>query len=200
MMRHTAPDRLFRSALPRTLRRMAVLALAATLTTACSTAPPDGAEPVRDFELERYLGTWYEVARLDHRFERGLEDVTASYGKRDDGGVSVTNRGWDTDDGEWNEVEGKAYFRGDSDVGSLKVSFFGPFYGGYHILSLDRAAADYGLALVVGPSRGYLWILSRSPDVPEDRYQALVDQARGLGFPVEELIRVPHERAQLTSP
>ena len=173
----------------------ALLALILALfIAACSAAAPDGVEPVRGFELNRYLGTWYEVARLDHRFERGLEDVTANYALREDGGVAVTNRGWDADDGEWSVANGKAYFIGDPDIGSLKVSFFGPFYGGYHILSLDESEPDYGLALVAGPNRGYLWILARSPDVAEARYQALVDQARELGFPVDELIRVSHER------
>ena len=178
----------------------AVLMLFLTLTVmACSASAPDGVEPVRGFELDRYLGTWYEIARLDHRFERGLVDVTANYTMREDGGVEVINRGWDVDDDEWSVANGKAYFIGDPDVGSLKVSFFGPFYGGYHILSLEESEPDYGLAMVAGPTRGYLWILARSPEVSEARFQALVDQARKQGFPVDELIRVSHERA-LTPP
>lgn len=142
------------------------------------------------FELDRYLGTWHEVARLDHRFERGLVAVTADYAVREQGGVTVINRGFDVDDGEWSVAEGKAYFIGDEDTGSLKVSFFGPFYGGYHILALDEAAPDYRYALVAGPNRGYLWMLARDPELPEADYERLVGLADELGFPVNELIRV----------
>lgn len=161
---------------------------------ACSTAPPEGVRPVTGFELERYLGTWYEVARLDHRFERGLEAVTAHYALRDDGGVAVTNRGWDTAAGAWDEAQGKAFFTGDPATASLKVSFFGPFYGGYHVLALDEAAPDYGYALVSGPDRSYLWLLARAPTLPEPVYQDLVGRAGALGYPVDELIRVDQSR------
>lgn len=160
------------------------------LTAGCTLGPPEGVTPVDDFEVERYLGTWYEVARLDHPFERGLVAVTAEYALRDDGGVSVVNSGYDLDAGEWDVADGKAYFTGERDVASLKVSFFGPFYGGYHVLALDRAAPDYGYALVAGPNRDYLWLLARSPRLPDPTYDRLVGQAAGLGFPVDELIRV----------
>lgn len=160
------------------------------LLAGCTTSPPAGVQPVSGFELERYLGTWHEVARLDHRFERGLVAVTARYALRDDGGVSVTNRGFDTDDGEWSEIEGRAYFIGDNDIGSLKVSFFGPFFGGYHIVELDEAAPDYRYALVSGPNRNYLWVLARDPDLPEPDFARLVARAAALDFPVDELIRV----------
>ncbi len=79
--------------------------------------PPEGVEPVTDFEAERYLGRWYEIARLDHRFERGLSAVTAEYAWREDGGVSVLNRGFKEDKGAWDDIEGKAYFIGAPDVG-----------------------------------------------------------------------------------
>ena len=100
------------------------------------TGVPEGVQPVTGFELERYLGTWYEIARLDHPFERGLSRVTAEYSRRDDGGVRVVNRGYAAADGRWNQVEGKAYFVESPDLGRLKVSFFGPFYGGYNIFAL----------------------------------------------------------------
>lgn len=160
----------------------------------CSLAPPEGTAPVTGFEPDRYLGTWYEVARLDHRFERGLEAVTAEYGRREDGGLSVVNRGWDTDEDAWEEARGKAYFQGDPDTASLKVSFFGPFYGGYHVLALDRSASDYGYALVSGPNRDYLWILSRTPVLPAETLERLVERARSLDFPVEELVIVDQSR------
>lgn len=151
---------------------------------------PDGVEPVRDFELPRYLGTWYEIARLDHRFERGLSRVTATYSSREDGGVKVVNRGYDAESERWEEAVGRAYFIEAPNVGRLKVSFFGPFYGGYNIIALDD---DYQWSLVAGPSRDYLWILARSPELPEDTVAELVALARALDFPTEELIFVNHE-------
>ena len=157
------------------------------------TGIPDGVTVVQNFELERYLGTWYEIARLDHRFERGLSNVTATYTPRDDGGLHVVNRGYDESAGEWDEATGKAYFVGEADVGRLKVSFFGPFYGAYNILELDREAYQY--ALVAGPNRSYLWILTRSPNPDPATVARLVATAAELGFPTGELIRVQHDRA-----
>jgi apolipoprotein D and lipocalin family protein len=168
--------------------RTAVIATAVLILTAC-TGVPEGLEPVRGFELERYLGRWYEVARLDHSFERGLNRVTADYSRRDDGGIRVLNRGFDAESGAWKEAEGRAYPIGEAGVASLKVSFFGPFYGGYHVLALDP---DYRWALVAGPSRDYLWILAREPELAPDVYARLVAQAAESGFPVDGLIRVEH--------
>ncbi len=155
------------------------------------TGIPDGTRPVTDFKLEPYLGQWYEIARLPHRFEEGLSCVTATYARRDDGGIDVTNRGYDLDSGTWDVAEGKAYFIDEPSVGRLKVSFFGPFYGGYNILELDD---DYRHALVAGPDRDYLWILARQPQIDANTYQALVERARELEFPVDELIRVEQAR------
>ncbi|WP_299235211.1 lipocalin family protein [uncultured Halomonas sp.] len=161
--------------------------LGTALLLAGCTGLPKGTEPVTDFELDRYLGQWYEIARLDHSFERGMECVTADYSLRDDGGVRVLNRGVKLDDGEIELAEGRAYFIGDENVGRLKVSFFGPFYGGYNVLALDD---DYRWSLVAGPDRDYLWILARTPSLDEATRQELVTEARGLDFPVEELIWV----------
>jgi apolipoprotein D and lipocalin family protein len=169
-------------------RRLAFTCLLVAWLTAC-TAVPDGLEPVRGFETERYLGRWYEIARLDHSFERGLSRVTADYSRRDDGGIRVLNRGYDETGGAWKEAEGKAYTLGEADVASLKVSFFGPFYGGYHVIALDPG---YRWALVAGPSRDYLWILARAPELDPAIYARLVAQADAGGFPVEQLIRVNH--------
>ncbi|MDH3990285.1 MAG: lipocalin family protein [Gammaproteobacteria bacterium] len=161
--------------------------LTAVLQSGCAGAP-DGVEVVSDFELNRYLGTWYEIARLDHRFERGLSRVTANYSMRDDGGVSVVNRGYQISSEEWEEATGKAYFVGAPDIGQLKVSFFGPFYGGYNIMELDKD--DYQYALVAGPDRSYLWILARSPKLDQETLDALVNIAKNANFPIEELIYV----------
>jgi apolipoprotein D and lipocalin family protein len=101
-------------------RRLCVgLLFSAVLWLASCTGVPDGVVAVEGFELNRYLGTWYEIARLDHRFERGLTDVTANYAMRDDGGVRVLNRGYDEESGEWREAEGKAYFVDAPDIGRL---------------------------------------------------------------------------------
>lgn len=157
---------------------------------ACAAKVPEKVSVVENFELERYLGRWYEVARLDHSFERGMSAVTAEYQPRDKGGIDVVNRGYIAKDDKWKEANGKAFFVNDSDRGQLKVSFFGPFYGGYNIMSLDNSAADYGWSLVAGPNTKYLWILSRTPEMPKAQYDALVAIAAEAGFPVEKLIRV----------
>ncbi|TVQ99372.1 MAG: lipocalin [Desulfovibrionales bacterium] len=151
---------------------------------------PKGVEPVGGFQLEQYLGRWYEIARLDHSFERGLIKVTAEYSLREDGGVRVVNRGYDPQKNIWKQAEGRAYFVAGPDVGRLKVSFFGPFYGGYNILELDQK--DYGYALVAGPTRSYLWILARESRLDETVVRRLTDRAAQMGFPVDELIFVEH--------
>lgn len=160
------------------------VALFSLFLTGCL-GSPDGAVAVQGFELQRYLGDWYEIARLDHRFERGLSHVQAEYSLREDGGVRVINKGYDDQKGEWEEAEGKAYFTGAENIGGLKVSFFGPFYGAYNIIELD---ADYQFALVVGPDTNYLWILSRTPRLDANIVERLVARAAALGFSTDELI------------
>jgi len=167
-----------------------LVAILAVFLGAC-TGTPDGVTVVSGFDLNRYLGTWYEIARLDHPFERGLSNITATYSLRDDGGVKVINRGYNVEDREWDEADGKAYFVGDEDVGQLKVSFFGPFYGGYNIIELDKDGYEY--SMVAGPDRSYLWILSRSPDLDDAVLERLVAKAGELGFPIGELIMVDHD-------
>lgn len=149
---------------------------------------PDGVTPVTGFKLDRYLGTWYEIARLDHSFERGLERVTAEYSLRDDGSVQVVNRGFDTSKGQWSEAEGKAVFVEDTGTGYLKVSFFGPFYGSYVIFELDHEGYQY--AFVSGPDTSYLWLLARTPTVSDEVLQQFRSRAETLGFDLEDLILV----------
>ena len=151
---------------------------------------PRGVTPVKDFDLERYLGTWYEIARLDHRFERGLSRVTATYSKRTDGGIDVVNRGYDNRKGKWKEAKGRAYFIDDPSVARLKVSFFRPFYGGYNVIGLDRE--NYAYVLVCGPERNYLWILARDRQLDKNIVQQLVETAQGLNFDTRQLIFVAH--------
>lgn len=159
----------------------------AFLLTAC-TSLPDNIQPVTNFEAGRYLGRWYEIARLDHSFERGLSRVTAQYSQRADGGIDVINRGWNASEKKWEEARGKAYFVEGPTVGHLKVSFFGPFYGAYGIFELDRQ--DYRYALVSGPDKSYLWLLARSPVLDAATQQRLVARAAALGFDTGKLIFV----------
>lgn len=164
-----------------------VVAMLALLITGC-VGLPDNVKPVEGFNVERYLGQWYEIARLDHSFERGLSRVSATYSRREDGGVRVVNRGYAVAKGAWQEAEGKAYFMQGPEVGYLKVSFFGPFYGAYVIIDLDHEGYQY--ALVSGPDRSYLWILARSPQLPQEIIDRLVAKAATLGFDTSQLIFV----------
>lgn len=146
--------------------------------------------PVNNFELDRYLGRWYEVARLDHSFERDLQAVTAEYVTRDDGGIKVINSGRNIDSGEIQQAEGRAYFVEDPSIGHLKVSFFGPFFGSYVIFELDQD--NYQYAFIAGNTTDYLWLLSRSPKVSQELLEQFKDSASSLGFNLEELIMVSH--------
>lgn len=167
--------------------RQWVIALCLVLMPGC-TGVPEGVAVVDDFELNRYLGTWYEIARLDHSFERGLSRVSATYSARDDGGVEVVNRGFDEDSGEWKEVKGKGYFVEGPRTGRLKVSFFGPFYGAYNIIRLDRDR--YAYSMVCGADRSTLWILSRTRTLDRGILRGLVEYAEDFGFDIEGLIFV----------
>ena len=168
-------------------RRFLLLLLCGGLA-ACTEIPP-GLTAVRGFAVDRYLGTWYEAARLDHRFERGLSNVSATYTLQTDGSLRVVNRGYDADRKHWKEALGRAESIGAPDLGSLQVSFFGPFYGGYHVVELDP---DYHWAIVAGPSRDYLWLLTRTQHAPTELVDRMIESAARLGFPTERLIRVDH--------
>jgi len=163
-----------------------VILLSVVLLSGC-TGLPKGVEPVQGFELQRYLGKWYEIARLDHRFERGLSHVSATYSLRDDGGVEVLNRGYSAGAQAFEEATGKAYFKEAPETGHLKVSFFGPFYGSYVVFELDP---DYQHAYVAGYNHNYLWLLSRTPVVSDEVFDAFIASAQQKGFEVSELIRV----------
>jgi apolipoprotein D and lipocalin family protein len=173
------------------LYRAFFLALALLLVGGC-TGLPANVTPVQGFELQRYLGTWYEIARLDHSFERGLAQVTAQYSMREDGGVQVVNRGYSTEEKEWQKAVGKAYFVEGASEGYLKVSFFGPFYGSCVIFELDKEGYQY--AFVAGPDKSYLWFLSRTPQVDQGMMQQFVQQANSLGFDTDQLIFPDHDK------
>ena len=152
-------------------------------------AVPDGIEPVDNFELNRYLGDWYEIARLDHSFERGLEAVKAEYSLRDDGGIRVINSGRASKSQVAQQAEGRAYFVEEPNLGHLKVSFFGPFFGSYVIFELDE---NYQYAFIAGNSRDYLWLLARTPEVSEELIDQFISRASQLGFDTSQLIFVSH--------
>ena len=174
--------------------RLGLLVVLALLAAGCTSAPP-GITPVQNFDLESYLGTWYEIARLDHSFERGLSDVRADYARLPDGAIAVRNSGYGAEG--WEVAEGRALPVGDPTVGHLKVSFFGPFYGAYVVFALDQ---DAGWALVSGPNRDFLWLLARSPDLsPGERREALA-LAEAAGFEVAALIFPSHDRSRERAP
>ena len=156
---------------------------------------PENVRIVENVDASRYLGKWYEIARLDHTFERGLEQVTATYSQKENGSIKVINRGFNTEKKVWKEAEGKAYFidpanADGSRTGKLKVSFFGPFYGAYNIIELDKT--DYRYVMICGPDKSYLWILSRTPQLDDTVKQTLVAKAKSLGFATDKLIFVTH--------
>jgi len=153
---------------------------------------PEGVTPVSEFDLNKYLGKWYEIARLDHSFERGLNNVNAEYSMREDGGVKVINRGFSTSQNKWKEAEGKAYFVREKNIGYLKVSFFGPFYGSYIVFELDKE--NYQYAYVAGPNKKYLWLLARKPTASQERIDQFVERSKSLGFDTENLIFVEHNK------
>ncbi len=159
-----------------------------TLLMGCVSVPED-ITPVTPFDLYAYLGKWYEIARLDHSFERGLNNVSATYSLRDDGGVSVINRGYSTEKEIWKEAEGKAYFVKNAELGFLKVSFFGPFYGSYIVFELDK---NYQYAFISGPSKDYLWLLARTPNVPDELKKRFIQTAKEKGFDISKLIFPEH--------
>ncbi|RVU86654.1 lipocalin [Leucothrix sargassi] len=167
-----------------------MLIVAAAFLSAC-TGMPAGVTPVKDFELNRYLGTWYEVARLDHSFERGLEKVSAQYSLNPNGSVKVVNRGYSPAKKKWNEAVGKAKFVQDPTTGHLKVSFFGPFYGSYVVFELDKQGYEY--AFVSGPDLSYLWLLSRKKTVSPEIKARFLEQAKEIGFDTAKLIFVKQE-------
>jgi len=152
---------------------------------------PKGVDAVQNFNADKYLGQWYEIARFDFRFERNLNNTTANYSKNPDGTIKVVNRGYNYLINTWSEATGKAKFVKTPDVAMLKVSFFGPFYGGYNVIALD---AEYKYALISEQNKGYLWILSREKTIPENIRTDYVNKAQSLGYDTSKLIWVEHNK------
>ena len=160
------------------------------LLSSCASIPKN-ASPVQNFDINKYLGDWYEIARFDFRFERDLDNVMAQYSLNDKMNVNVINSGYNFKKEKWVSAEGVAKFRGDKNTASLKVSFFGPFYSGYNVIALDN---NYKYALVAGKDLNYLWILSREKSIPENIKSAYLKTAKDIGYDTSKLIWVKHDK------
>lgn len=169
------------------------LLLTLMLCLSCS-GLPEGAQPVRNFDKEKYLGKWYEIARLDVSFEKNLNNTTAEYSIREDGSIRILNRGYNTKKKKWTKAVGKAKFVENEAIGQLKVSFFGPFYGGYNVVALDP---EYKYALVAGSSLKYLWILSRKTSIPEEVKKDYLKRAQAIGYNTGELLWIEHDKSKI---
>lgn len=168
----------------------AAAVLSVLVLASCATVPPAGVKPLGGFDVDRYAGDWYELARIDHRFEKGLINTSAHYSRNPDGSLKVVNRGYDPVRKVWKKVEGKGLFTGDPTEAALKVSFFGPFYGGYNVVALDP---DYQWAMVVGANLEYFWILSRTPTLPTGVRSRLMAQARAMGVDLDKILWVEQD-------
>lgn len=166
------------------------LLLASTLVLSCNSIP-EGITPVKSFDVNKYTGTWYEIARMDSRFEKNLINVTATYGLNDNGSISVKNRGFDTTSNKWSDIEGKARAASKEYASMIEVSFFGPFYAGYNVIELDTI--EYSYAMVCGSNKDYLWILARNSKFNYEQTTALINRAKALRFETDKLVLVPQE-------
>lgn len=171
------------------IKTIITLTIMGCIFSACQTIP-NGAIAVKSFDKEKYLGKWYEIARFDFRFEKDLNNTTANYSANNDGTIKVVNKGYNYVTGEWKVANGKAKFVADTTIAMLKVSFFGPFYGGYNVIALDE---NYRYALIAGNSLKYLWILSREKTIPEEIKANYLKVANDIGFETENLIWVKHD-------
>lgn len=170
-----------------------LLAGPSTVILRSNSPVPKGAIAVKPFNKNRYLGLWYEIARMDFRFERNLNNVTATYSLNNDGNIKVVNRGFDYVKKKWSQATGKAKLAGKPDEAKLKVSFFGPFYAEYNVIALDP---EYKYAMVAGKNLKYLWILCRETTIPGDIKQQYLNIARDLGYNISALIWTEHNSQQ----
>jgi apolipoprotein D and lipocalin family protein len=163
---------------------------ALSLSVSC-VSMPSGAIAIKPFDANKYLGKWYEIARFDFAFEKGLNNTTAQYSLNKDGSINVLNQGYDYAKGKWTKAVGRAEFVGARDEAKLKVSFFGPFFAGYNVVALD---SNYKYALVAGNSLDYLWILSREKTIPETVKKNYLEIADSLGYDLSKLIWVEQDK------
>lgn len=168
-----------------------LILISMTLSIYSCTSIPKGVNAVTPFEKGKYLGKWYEIARFDFKFEKGLNNTTAEYSLRDDGKIKVLNRGYNYEEKAWKQAIGKAKFAKNDNIAMLKVSFFGPFYSGYNVIAIDD---DYQYALVAGRSFDYLWILSRETSIPENIKFEYLKIAEEFGFNTSNLLWIEHNQ------
>lgn len=155
-------------------------------------AIPEGATAVENFILEKYFGRWYEIARLDYYWEcENLSNVFAEYAANEDGTVHVKNTGYNEDKEKWQVYEGKAKYRGDNTVAAFDVSFFGPIWAGYNVISIDE---NYEFALVFGRNTDYIWFLSRTTSMPVHIQEKYLGIAKKIGYDVDKLNWVSQSR------
>lgn len=157
------------------------------IINACSAGIPEGANAIQNFQSEKYLGKWYEIARFDYKFEKNMNQVTATYSQNSDGTIKVENRGYDYVEKKWKQSTGEAKFVNAENEARLKVSFFKPFWSGYNVIDLDD---DYKYALVAGKNLDYLWILSREKTIPESFKTRFLEKAKSIGYNTSNLIWV----------
>ncbi|MTH13971.1 lipocalin family protein [Flavobacterium sp. LC2016-01] len=163
----------------------------AVVLSSCKSTIPKKAVAVTNFDKAKYLGKWFEIARLDYKWEKNLNNVTAEYSLNDNDTIKVDNRGYNVKKDKWEESIGKAKFVKKDDVGMLKVSFFGPFYAGYNVIAIDP---DYKYALVAGENLKYMWILSRETAIPESIKADYLIKAQEIGYKISDLIWVKHDK------
>lgn len=161
------------------------------LMVSCGADIPDGVTAVQNFKKEKYLGKWYEIARFDYRFERNINNATAEYSLNSDGSIKVLNKGFNYKKQMWDSAEGKAKFIGSDKEARLKVSFFGPFYGGYNVVDIDE---NYQNALIYGGSTEYIWFLSRNKTMDEATKKRFLEKAKKDGYDVSKLIWVSQDK------
>jgi len=172
----------------RNIRLLLIVTLLFTFNCTKSNNQMLDKKTVKELDLNRYLGTWYEIARFPHSFEKNLVGVTATYSLRNDGKIRVLNQGYkNTLDGEHSLAEGKAKIPDKQEPGKLKVSFFWIFYADYFILELDK---DYQYVMIGSSSPKYFWILSRTPQMAPEIYEMLLEKARKRGYNLDKLEKV----------
>ncbi|MBQ0148954.1 MAG: lipocalin family protein [Flavobacteriaceae bacterium] len=158
---------------------------AVCIMNSCSVKVPNDINVVKNFDIKSYAGQWYEIARFDFKHEKDLKNVTATYTLNDDGSIKVVNKGYNYVKNEWEQSEGKAKFNGNESEAALKVSFFGPFYGGYNVVAMEP---DYENVLVFGENKDYIWILSRNKTIPQNVKDKFVAKAKEAGYDLNRLV------------
>lgn len=168
------------------MKKIFFLAFVASLFAACETSAKVDNSTVKTVDLNRYVGSWYEIAKFDHSFERGIDYAMAKYTLRDDGKIDVLNTG--IKDGRAKDAKGIA--KTTNVPGLLRVSFFGPFFGDYRIMMLDE---DYQYVLVGGSTKKFLWILARTPEIDEATQSLILAEADRRGYDTSQLIWVKQQ-------